>query len=388
MISMPKTTYESVKLIARIWMLEKGCSWIHSSNVTGEECRQWFDELPEHLIESVEDSGVLACQIAYNQNAYLIKKRTPDPNFSNRKVNNLWIIVDPEERLTGSQVANFASHPVFASSQSEFESLSMKWLNQLRLHSIEPTTSAGNSEKASAPVTLSQFLRRVLSFIAGLCLIVFVPWNGLFRDTSDHENSGGETGFIESETDDRWGDEQIRVEIENAVQDAGGLVEYPTNDEESLEAFVHLFRGYDAIPGLTAVDRQAIDSRKKIETPHPFLDFLAQFPDEEISVPTTLNQLQSRGAMYYAALEPLVRHFQESIEVDLDGILISAAVPEELVRCLRNRLSYRDFYNLWHAQYSPSQEKDPLIEKWDSEDPANAWQSKLREHIKKHYYGS
>lgn len=378
MIATPMTTYSKLKVICRIWILEKGCVYFHSSNASATICQPWIDEV-EPWIECDDDSNVTQFKGLKNQNAYLVTKRTPDPNNIGRKVNNLWIIIDPAKQLTTSQLDEFASEPLLADSQSEFERLTAEWLNKLQSNSCEPASSMRRPCETTPSSNWNPLL--ILFLIIALpCSFIFLEQDEPNGDNCNTTNTDGE-----SEINLRWGDEEIRENIKNAVE-AANVPVIPESDHELLKEFVQLFGRIETIPGITTDDRKYIDFRKEDKVPHPFIEFFNQFPPKDtITTPGTRDQFPSRAAQYSSALLPLVEHFRDSIEDEL-GADLDFANPRELVNCLRNRLNYLYFYESFQQKHDDfMQVEDPFLNSWRNQDPANAWQSKLREHIQKHY---
>lgn len=378
MIATPMTTYNKLTVICRIWVLEQGCVYFHSSNASATICRRWIDEV-ENLIECDDDSNVTPFKGLKKQNAYLVTKRTPDPNNIGRKVNNLWIIIDPEKQLTTSQLDEFASEPLLADSQSEFERLTAEWLNKLQSNSCEPASSMPRPCETTPSSNWKPLL--ILFLIIALpCLFIFLE-----QDEPNGDNYNTTTTDGESEIDLRWSDEEIREIIRNAVE-AANVPVTPENDHELLKEFVQLFGRIETIRGITPDDRKYIDVRKEDKVPHPFIEFFNQFPPKDtITTPGTREQFPSTAAQYSSALLPLVEHFRDSIEEEF-GADLDLATPRELVTCLRGRLNYLDFYKSLQQKHDDNKQvEDPFLNRWRNHDPAYTWQSKLREHIKLHY---
>jgi hypothetical protein len=332
--------------------------------------------------ECDDDSNVTQFKGLNDQNASLVTKRTPDPNNRSRKVSNLWIIIDPAKQLTTSQLDEFASEPLLAHSQSEFERLTAEWLNKLQSNSCEPASSMRRPDQTTPSSNWSQNLLLGLLFIIELtCLFIFLVPNEPNDDNCDTTNTD-----VKSKIDSHWGDEEIRDIIRNVVEAANVHTVIPESDHELLKEFVQLFGRIETIPGITPDDVKRINSRIEGEDPHPFIEFFNQFPPKDtITTPGTREQFPSIAAQYSSALLPLVEHFRDSIADEL-GSELYLSNPRELVNCLRNRLNYLYFYESFQQKHDEyMQVEDPFLGIRRNQDPANAWQSKLREHIENHY---
>ena len=142
-----------------------------------------------------------------------------------------------------------------------------------------------------------------------------------------------------------------------------------------LTAFVKLFHITDTQLNLTNIDRQAIEVRRQQKPPHPFIEFLDQFPHDNLVIPPSSSTTWPQ--LCQTQLLPLASHFRGAIEQEnVAGLKLEEMNPQEIVQGLRNRLSYKDFYDSWRKENRLAVE-DPYVEKW--QDPVNeVWQAKVR----------
>lgn len=375
-----RSQYSDVKVVARLWLREHGCRYLHSDNVSDGDCHQWIEQLTD---ESIASGVVQRCQMGTQKNAYVISRRMPDPNNPERNVTNLWLFVDPRGQLTSSQLAHFAEVPWFASNQEEFELLIHRKLDELPSQMASQAASSGtpfSGKIRSAARTPTKIFAVLFLFAIGIIAVWWRPI-GFVEQEPDIEVNVEPSPSI----DQRWNEEYIRDGIETAIDDAE-LIEvsaHDLTDVELLNTFIELFRISDSELGLDASDGVNMDARRK-SAPHPFLAFLDHFPRETPRADSDDNKTWPE--LCAALLIPLARSFGDASENRTPtGLPLEDANPREIIEWLRNQLNYEGFYRTWHAKELPNTTEDPFVKNWDSDDPANQWQRKVRAFLKKHY---
>jgi hypothetical protein len=380
MIASKPRTYADVKVLARFWLRDVGCRIFRSANVSDKEQNAWIEQLfRESNDDSVATGVVRRCQAGKQKHdAYLISKRTPDPNNTARCVTNFWLFVDPRGQLTSSQLIHFAKDPCFPASQEEFELAVHRILSQLPSGTVsQPECSVSPAgTKATSGIRMAIKTLAVLAVVAvGIVAVGIVAGWWWSFDTPDKHPVNDPSIVHPPSIDQRWDADEIRVEIKSAINNAG-VIDGPIpnlNDQELLTTFIELFRVTDSELEIDASDRENMNARKKPES-HPFLAFLAQFPGEIPKIESGQNKTWPE--LCAATLIPLAKGSGDAIE---------DANPREIIQILRNQLNYTDFYRRWHDKVTPTEEQEPFVESWDSNDPANQWQRKVRDYIKKHY---
>ena len=380
-----QSKFADVKVVARLWLRDDGCRYLHTANVSDHESHAWIDQLTdESIADSVATGIVRRCQAGMqNEVAYLISKRTPDPNNPERNVTNLWLFVDPRRQLLSSQLNQFAKDPWFAASQEEFEFTMHHALRQL------PSGTVSQSEYSVAPVWTKATMAigmttKILAVLTVAAVGIVAGWRW-YIDTSDKGPINDPPNVRTPSIDPQWSAEIIRGQIVSAINDAE-VIEGSAgdlDDQKLLKTFTELFRISDTELGLNATDRANMDARRKSEPPHPFLAFLDHFPREIPMIDSGENKTWPE--LCTATLIPLAKCFGDAIKAEAPtGFSLEDANPREIIQTLRNQLNYRDFYKTWHDIESPGDDEEPFVD-WGSNDPAYRWQRKVRDYIKKHY---
>ena len=370
--------HRAVHVVARIWLLEHGCRYFHTAHVSADDSHAWLEQVSQ---DAVSFSGIHECRVGSTK-AYRVLIRVPDPNNAERNVTNVWLLVDPKNQLTLAHVQKFAEAPYFAAGSEEFEA----WVHaRLDQAAIPMGFSSGS------PATQKTLRRPVFRAMIGIgfisiALFALGYWSWSGNSVEDASETEADTETLKT-PDARWDNDDIRNEMRLALENAN-VVDGSARDLDDMQLltkFVELFRIRDDELNLSEADLKAMDQRRTMNLPHPFLIFIDQFPKEIPQI--SLTEGASWSGRCSSALIPLANHFRNAVEGETSASRsVDDMNPREIIAELRRRLDYTSVYDTWQKTSPTSKKTDPFLLSWDSDDPALSWQSGVREFLKEHFH--